>query len=133
MSEPTFSDAQEWIRWGTHWEETLTWWPGLVAVPQRGDISAFVRRVWASFHMPKECYCATKGCNDYMAPPNPHCIKCDNHLPPPDPRLGAQDFHLKQPEKTLAYTKAQQHLAKVANTPWPGELCKLAECVEELR
>ena len=83
--------------------------------------------------MPKECYHTTKGHSDYTVPPTLHCLKCNDHLPPPDPRFGTQDFWLKQHEKTLAYAKALQHWAEVAKTPWLGELCKLAECVKELR
>ena len=68
-----------------------------------------------------------------MVLPTPHCIKQDNHLPPPDPRFGMQDFHVKQPLKTLAYAKVLQHWAEAAMPPHLGNLCKLAECVEELR
>ena len=133
MPKLQFHDPQAWVRWHAHWEETPTWWPELVAVPQKGDIQAFERRIRASFHMPKACYYTTEGCNDYTVPPTLHCIKCDNHLPPPDPRFSTQDFHLKQPEKALAYAKALQHWAEVAKPPQLGEPCQLAECVKELR
>ena len=110
-----------------------TWWPELVAVPQEGDVHRFTRRVWASFQMPKECYCTTKGYNDYTVPPALHCIDWNAYLPLRDMRFATQDYCLSQPRKTLAYAKALQHWAEEAKHPMPGKLCQLAECIHELR
>ena len=83
--------------------------------------------------MPRECYCATDGKNDYTAPPAQHYMGHNNYLLPVDMRFGTQDYQLKQPERTLAYAKALQHLADVAKPLQPGEPHQLAECVKELR
>ena len=128
-----FHDPQAWVKWCTHWEETLTWWQELTAIPQKGDVWEFAKRIWASFHMLGECYCTTNGMNDYMAPPTLHCVGHNHYLPLPDMRFSAQDFWLKQPERTLAYAKALQHWVEVAKPLQPGEPCQLAECVKELR
>ena len=92
-----------------------------------------MKRIQPSFHMSKECYGATNGKNDYMAPPNLHCMGHDHYLPPLDTRFSTQDYQLKQPERTLAYAKALQHWAKVVKPLQPGEPHQLAECVKELR
>ena len=121
MPKLPFHNPQAWVRWSTHWEETLTLWQELTAVPQKGDVQEFVKRIWASFHMPRECYYATDGKKDYTVPPALHCMGCDNYLPPLDMRFGAQGYWLKQPERTLAYAKALQHWAEVAKLPQLGK------------
>ena len=102
-------------------------------MPQKGDVQEFTRRIGTSFHMPRECYCATDRRNDYMAPPTSHCVGCNNYLPLPDTRFSTQDFWPKQPKRTLAYTKALQHWAEVAKLLQLDESHQLAECVKELR
>ena len=89
-------NPQAWVRWCACWEETLTWWPELTAVLQKGDVWEFAKRIHASFHMPRESYHTTNGKNDYLVPPTLHCLGCDNYLPQLDMRFGS-------------HTKALQH------------------------
>ena len=133
MPKLPFHDPQAWVRWHAHWEETLTWWQELAAVPQKGDVWEITKRIGASFHMHGHCCHATNGKNDYMVPPTPHCIGCDNYLSLPDMRFGTQEYWLKQPKRTLAYTKALQHWAEVSKPLQLGKPCQLAEHVKELR
>ena len=100
---------------------------------QKGNVWKFMRRIQASFHMPKECYCTTNGKNYYMVPPALHCMGFDNYLPPLDTRFGTQDYWPKQPKRALAFAKALQQCIKVAKPPQPGKPCHLAECVKEQR
>ena len=82
--------------------------------------------------MPKECYCTTKGYNDYTMPLAPYCINSDAYLPLKGMRFGAQDYCLCLPQKTLAYAKALQNWVEEAKPLMPGEPCQLAECIHEL-
>ena len=86
MPKPSFHNPRNGLG-GALIEWRLTWWPELAAVPQQEDVPAFTKRIWASSHMPKECYCTTNGENNYMTPPTPHCMGCDNYLLPPDTRV----------------------------------------------
>ena len=83
--------------------------------------------------MPQACYAATKGLNNYTAPPTPPCLDHDTYLPMEDLRFGSQDYQLKQPQKTLAYAKALQHWADLAKPTLLGESHQLAECIKELK
>ena len=111
MPKPSFHDPQEWVRWCTCWVETPTWWLELAAVPKKGDVWVFARRIQASFHMPKECYCTTNAENKYTVPPTPHCMRCNDYLPPPDIRFSTKDFHLKQPKKNFGICKGPATLS----------------------
>ena len=102
-------------------------------IPQKGDVWEVVKRIWASFHMPGECYHATDGRNDYLVTPTLHCMGHNHYLPLPDMRFSAQNVWLKQPKRTLANVKALQHWAKVAKPLQLGEPCQLAESVKEQR
>ena len=102
-------------------------------IPQKGDVWEFMKRIWASFHMPRDSYHATDGRNNYMVPPALHCVAHNHYLPPPDTRFGAQDFWLKQPKRTLAYATALQHWAKAAKPLQLSEPHQLAEYVKELK
>ena len=97
------------------------------------DIPQFMRRVRASFQMPKVRCHAKKMENNYLVLPAPHCLKRDAFLPFNTMKFGSQDYHMKQPQKTLAYTKALQHWAEKAQPPMPGESCQFVECLWELR
>ena len=97
------------------------------------DIPQFVRRVRASFQIPKARCHAKKMENDYSVPPAPYCIERDTFLPFNTLKFSSQDYHMKQPQKALAYAKALQHWAEKAQPPMPGKPCQLVECVWELR
>ena len=75
------------------------WWPKLASILGQRDICQLAWLVWASFQMPQACYAATKGFNNYMVPPTPHCLDHDAYLPMQDLRFGSEDYHLKQPQK----------------------------------
>ena len=67
-----------------------------------------------------------------MVPPIPPCLDHDAYLPMKDPRFSSQDYELNQPQKTLAYAKALQHWADLAN-PIPSDKShQLAEYIKEL-
>ena len=95
MSEPSFNNPQEWVRWHACWAGTPAWWAELVKVPTPRDLISFAKWVWASFQFPKAKFLG-KGENDYTPPPAPHCIEWDAFLPQTKSNFARQDYRLRQ-------------------------------------
>ena len=51
--KPSHNNSSEWVTWCAKQLDTLTWWQEFSKVPGQNDIQQFVRRVWASFQLPK--------------------------------------------------------------------------------
>ena len=51
--KPSHRNSSEWVTWHAKQLNTSTWWQELSEVPGQSAIQEFVRRVWASFQLPR--------------------------------------------------------------------------------
>ena len=114
LSEPSLNNRSEWVKWHAKQLNTPAWWPELSEVPSQSDVKEFVRRIWASFQLPKVSSCAQEVTNDYFMLLAPLSLDRDHFMSILDMWLSSQDYRVKQPQKTLAYAKALQYWVEKA-------------------
>ena len=131
--KPSPNNSSKWVKWHAKQLDTLAWWQELSEVPSQRDVKEFVRRVCASFQLPKVSSHAQGVTNDYSALLAPHSLDRDQFLPIQDIWFRGQDFWLKQPQKTMAYAKVLQYWAEKTQPLTTGKSHQLAESLLELQ